>query len=197
MDFVMLFAVGFIGAITPGPDILLVMHNSLRFGGLAGIRALCGIATGWMLFLGIIYFGFANVFKGALAQILIGFAGGLYLLYIAFMLYKKPPSDTQTDSHQATGFFKALLINLSNPKAILFFGVIITPFMDTNLRLSLIVLFISLLSAFLVVIFASIFCKRYLNDKTFALIDKICSVLFFVFALSLLYRSTKLTLEIL
>lgn len=236
MDLGTLFLVGFIGAITPGPDILLVLHNSLRFGAWQGIKVLCGIATGWFVFLGIIYFGFAHLLRGDLVQLLLSGLGGLYLLYIAYHLLKKnfcPPifdgqdsneldslsknlhssqsspldsaithtslQDSDSETIQAihienkpASYLKGLIINLSNPKAILFFSVIIAPFVGNDLGLSLSVLYVSLVSGFLSVILASVYFREYLNEKTFYLIDKICGVLFILFACSLFYHAFEM-----
>ena len=53
VSFGILFMVAFIGAITPGPDILLVIRNTLYFGILQGLKIWSGIATGWFIFLSI------------------------------------------------------------------------------------------------------------------------------------------------
>ena len=55
VSFGILFMVAFIGAITPGPDILLVIRNTLYFGILQGLKIWSGIATGWFIFLSIIF----------------------------------------------------------------------------------------------------------------------------------------------
>lgn len=45
-----LFCVGFIGALTPGPDILFTLRNTLNYGAKAGFLGLFGIFLGWITF---------------------------------------------------------------------------------------------------------------------------------------------------
>ncbi|WP_288545789.1 LysE family translocator [uncultured Helicobacter sp.] len=235
MGFVDIFLIGFIAALTPGPDILLVLQSTLCFGAKAGLCVLFGIATGWVLFLGIVYFGLAHFLSHPIAQICIGMFGAIYLTYTAYRILIAPQtyitlSDLSTNpkfaesntesnakSHIAKpksleskivkskkvilstpyGYFKGLFVNLSNPKAIVFFGIVIAPYMDTHLTSSIIVLFISLWSAFLSVIIVAVFCRDKLMQKDFVWqrilvwIDRICAVLFIGFGLLLLWHSIQ------
>lgn len=176
---IMLFAVGFIGAITPGPDMLLVARNTILFGAKRALIVLGGIAFGWIFYLGIIYFGLTHLLSNAYSQITLGVLGGLYLGYIGINILRTrydKDCDTSTDSALATlsakpndnatkssldskksdskpdTFLRGLVVNLSNPKAILFFGVVVTQFIGKDLALSIAVLFASLVSAFVCVV---------------------------------------------
>ena len=60
-----LAAVGFITALTPGPDILFVLRNTLSYGARIGFLSLLGIFCGWIIFLSLVYFGFAHFIQGA------------------------------------------------------------------------------------------------------------------------------------
>ena len=168
----LIFFIAFLGAITPGPDILLVLRTALKHGFWASFRTLCGIATGWLIYLSVLYFGFAHILKGDLAQIALGILGGIYLFYLAFLLFRAKPNnidfdlpkdldksqqdsressaDSKHDSHESRtgGYLKGLIINLSNPKAIIFFSVIVAPYMDKSTLLNLLLLFAGLNSAF-------------------------------------------------
>lgn len=193
MDFTFLFLVAFIGAITPGPDILLVLNCTLKGGILAGLKALAGIATGSIIFLSVIYFGLSFIFSGEIMQIILSLVGGAYLLYISIILLKvKQEKITQygtLDSKTINNtnlYIRGFIVNISNPKAILFFSVIIAPYMQGDLILpSLIVLFFSLASGFLSVIILCAFFRKFVNDRIFFIIDKVCSVVFFLFSISL------------
>ena len=199
VSFGILFMVAFIGAITPGPDILLVIRNTLYFGILQGLKIWSGIATGWFIFLSIIYFGFAHVLRGNLIQLILSIIGGVYLLYIAYLLCTKSTSKLELENHFITpdGYLKALLVNISNPKAILFFSVIIAPFIQTQLLTSLSILFAGLSSAFLSVIVICAFFRNYINERVFCIIDKVCAVLFIIFSIMLFYHGyTILFIEI-
>lgn len=207
MSLLTLFLLAFVGAITPGPDILLVMRNTLLFGFMQGVKILSGIATGWIVYLAVLYFGFGYLFNGKIAQIALSTLGAIYLAYIAFMLFKKsathidiPDSNLQNNNSQVSQdsntlkdkpdtYLKALIINLSNPKAILFFSVIVAPFIESSPLVSLSVLFCGLSSAFFSVILLATFFRNLICDRVFHIIDKICSILFACFSILLLYHA--------
>lgn len=198
-----LFSVGFLGALTPGPDILFTLRNTLNYGMKAGFLSLFGIFCGWIVFLSLIYFGFAHLMHGILIQGILSAIGGIYLCYIAYLLLKSKPNSV-LNSNASTStistplaktlyslILKGFLLNLSNPKAILFFGLIITPFIHIHLALSLLVLLSSLISAFVLVIFLAAFFRKSINDSLFHKIDKICGIVFLVFAFLLFLASYR------
>ena len=77
MELLGLFLLGFMVALTPGPDILFVLRNTLNFGGKQGFLAFLGIFSGWIIFLSLIYFGFSQVFNGIFIQISLNLIGGI------------------------------------------------------------------------------------------------------------------------
>lgn len=181
-------------AITPGPDILLTLRTALKHGFFASFRTLCGIATGWLIYLAVLYFGFAHILKGDLAQIALGIFGGIYLFYLAFLLFRTKQNDIDfsDSSHESNsrkshtgGYLKGLIINLSNPKAIIFFSVIVAPFMEKNLALNLVLLFLGLNSAFLSVMIVASYFRHLITNKLFDIIDKLCAVVFVGFGIAL------------
>ena len=206
------------GAITPGPDILLVLRAALKHGFWASFRTLCGIATGWLIYLSVLYFGFAHILKGDIAQITLGLFGGIYLFYLAFLLFRAKPnnidfSDLGTDSGESNenlpkskqdsressadlkldssqksrtgGYLKGLIINLSNPKAIIFFSVIVAPYMNKSTLLNLALLFAGLNSAFLSVMIVASCFHHLITNRLFDIIDKLCAVVFAGFGIAL------------
>ncbi|MBX7489933.1 LysE family translocator [Helicobacter turcicus] len=200
-----LFSVGFLGALTPGPDILFTLRNTLNYGMKAGFLSLFGIFCGWIVFLSLIYFGFAHLIQGVLIQGILSAIGGIYLCYIAYLLFNSKPNvvlnspnsnaiiSTPSFSNKAlySLILKGFLLNLSNPKAILFFGLIITPFMNFHLALSLCVLLSSLITAFVLVIFLATFFRKSINDSLFHKIDKVCGIVFLGFAFLLFLASYR------
>ena len=159
----MIFIVAFIGAITPGPDILLIIQTTLRYGFKKALITLFGIASGWIFYLAI--------------------------LYLSFILYKKPSNDLEfRDSRVIGGYKKGLLVNLSNPKAILFFSVVVLPYMDNNMIFNLMLLFFGLFSAFLFVVLIASYFRRFVTNKLFNIIDKICAFIFLVFVVILIVK---------
>lgn len=185
----LIFFIAFLGAITPGPDILLVLRTALKHGFWASFMTLCGIATGWLIYLAVLYFGFAHILKGDIAQIALGIFGGMYLFYLAFLLFRAKPNniDFSDLSHESRtgGYLKGLIINLSNPKAIIFFSVIVAPYMEKNLALNLALLFLGLNSAFLSVMIVAHRFRHLITNRLFDIIDKLCAVVFVGFGIAL------------
>lgn len=186
MELWLLAGIAFMTALCPGADILFVLKNTLQGGGKQGIISFLGIASGWLVFFALIYFGLSSFLDNLLIHTILSFAGGFYLTYLAFKLLKpQKTSLTQSPQRVKLLYFQALFVNLSNPKAILFFTFLITPFIQHNLIMSFIVLSASLSAAFLLVIVLACFIKQkcyFLLEK----IDKICAILFFFFAFLLL-----------
>ena len=193
-----IFVIGFVGALTPGPDILLVLRTSLCLGMRVAFVAFLGIASGWVVFMGALYLGLSYVLGNVFVQIALMFVVGVYLAYLAYVLLanvdyegvitqiNQRPQDK--DFRALLGlYFKALGINLSNPKALLFFATIIVPFMEVDLRERIMVLFCALSLPFLGVIVLGNVLRAYLTQKMFMWIDRLCGVLFAFFSAYLFY----------
>lgn len=107
---------------SPGPAFLMAMRTTLNAGRQAGIAVGCGLAlmaTAWTL---MALLGLQAVFTlfpwaYALARIV----GAAYLLYIALKMWKqarnRPDAPTRPAGH---AFLQGILVNLMNPKSVLF-----------------------------------------------------------------------------
>jgi len=188
MEYLILVTIGFIAALTPGPDIFYILRQTLCKGVKRGFLALYGILIGNIIYLTLVGFGIGVVGKSPYFQAIVGLFGGVYLLKIAYLSYIDKPH-LQKECQELNSFSlikEALFLNLSNPKAMIFFAVVVAPFITKSIFLSLSSLFIGITSAFIsTVIFSS---KLSINDQTLILINKIASVVFVFFSL-LLFRS--------
>ena len=200
MELALLFVLSFTAALIPGPDILFVLRNTLALGFKQGVISLLGIFSGWLIFLGLIYLGFTSYFNSPFIQVTLSSIGGIYLIYLAYLLFKKGKNHINFSQSQQKSFslyLKGLLINLSNPKAILFFATIISPFIQNNLEVSFIVLLSALSLTFFSVILVGTFFRRFITNTLFDKIDKICSIIFLCFGIWLLYSSFQTILPLL
>ena len=205
LSLVSVFVVGFIGAITPGPDILLVLRYGLNFGLKYSISAFLGIASGWVIFLGAIYLGLSVFLNTPIFQLVVSFVGGLYLGYLSVCMLRAKVDEkalqNQIDKKEhipkgvVYSYCKALFINLSNPKAILFFTTIIVPFMGVDIGTPLLVLYISLCTPFCLVIIVANFARKLVTPRVFVWIDRICGVVFGAFGVFLFYGGILLTMD--
>ena len=196
MDYLVLFSIGFIAAITPGPDVFYVLRQGLCKSFSAALWASGGILTGNIIYLSLVGFGLGVIGKSLYFQAIVGFFGSLYLFKIAYLIFNdKPKIENSCDKLEGFEIFRqGLLLNLSNPKAMLFFAVVVTPFLSKSIFLSLFVLFIAIASAFIFVGFIS--SKIKITEKMLNFINKASSILFFGFGISLLVGAYKAFIQI-
>jgi len=183
-----LFFIGFIAAVTPGPDILLIIHTAINNSIKSAFKLLSGILTGNIIMIVVIFFGFSSLGNNIYFQIFVSFFGGLYLLYTAKNIFKNRKKETKADSLNINNLYKkGLFVNLSNPKAIIFFSAVISPFIDRNsLIANLSSLFAGIVSAFFIVIFITNYFKQnMLRPKTSLIINTASSVVFSIFSIEL------------
>ena len=147
MEYLILAVVGFFAALTPGPDIFFVIKEGLVRRNLAFIAVL-GILCGNIIYLTLVALGLSKIGESLYFQSVIGVIGGIYLLKISYLTFKENVHlkiDNKIYSFKET-FKKAFFLNLSNPKAMIFFVAVVTPFMGNNLLLSIISLFFGIIT---------------------------------------------------
>ena len=127
-----LFGVLTLGLLSPGPDFLLVLRNSLGPTAARGFGTVAGIGLGLAAQMLAISFGFASLPPQAMRAVQL--VGAAYLAYLGIRsLLARAPSPTpptaeapnpppNSDAHTFRhGFRDGLICNLTNPKAFLFF----------------------------------------------------------------------------
>ncbi|AKK03764.1 LysE family translocator [Corynebacterium epidermidicanis] len=132
------------GMFTPGPDVFLIMRvaaNSRKH----AIAAVAGITSGIVVWASLTVVGTAALFAanpGILRVIQV--LGGLWLLYMAYNLLKSGleqrlnrlrPDDVGVEQRVGSlgkNYRLGLITNLSNPKAVLFFASIMSPFIPAH-----------------------------------------------------------------
>ncbi|WP_456480200.1 LysE family translocator [Nautilia sp.] len=196
MEYVILASMGFFAALTPGPDIFYVIRQGLCKGKTSAFFAVAGILTGNIVYLILVGIGLGSVGHNPYFQMIVGVLGGVYLLKIAKAVFnEKVYIEKSCDSFKKADLYKeALILNLSNPKAMIFFAVVITPFMSKNVMLSLLSLYAGISAAFLTAAYFS--SKLDIEEKIINAVNKISSVLFLFFAISLFYTAYKAFLSL-
>jgi len=191
MEYAILASIGFFAALTPGPDIFYVIREGLCKGRVCAFLAVAGILTGNIVYLSLVGIGLGSFGHNPYFQMIVGVAGGIYLLRIAKAVYnEKVHIEKSCDNYKKFDIYKeALLLNLSNPKAMIFFAVVITPFMSKNVMLSLVSLYAGISAAFVTAAYFS--SKLDIEERIMNIVNKISSGLFLFFALSLFYTAYK------
>jgi homoserine/homoserine lactone efflux protein len=124
---------------TPGPAVLLIVSQAMNRGFRPSLRGALGILTG-----NAIYFALSAVGLGALLVasstvfMIIKWCGAGYLIWmgVRMIVIAPPPADqipgeTRDDTDDGS-FRQALLVQLSNPKAVVFFTALLPQFIDPN-----------------------------------------------------------------
>lgn len=112
---------------SPGPAFLLVLRNSIAEGPRAGILTGLGQGIVAALWTGAALAGLAAVFEVVPWLYAAMKAGGaLYLIYLAWGMWRDAakPLDTSVAARRRA-FRAGLLVNLANPKSVLFAGAVI------------------------------------------------------------------------
>ncbi len=125
--------------ITPGPDMTLFVGRALSEGRLAGLASMLGAMVGSLIHTMLVAFGLsALIAASASAFFVVKIVGALYLIWIAVQTLRHGSALTvsATDHKRQTPlsrvFMAGLLVNLLNPKIVLFFLTFLPQFVAAN-----------------------------------------------------------------
>lgn len=114
---------------SPGPATLAIAGTSMNQGRYLGLAMAAGVLTGSLVWSTSAAFGLAAILHANVWFFeILRYCGALYLLYLALKslhsaFSARPLSLPENKAASArSNYFKGLLIHLTNPKAILFFG---------------------------------------------------------------------------
>ena len=198
---------------SPGPDFVFVTRTAFVESRARALLGVAGIVAGQIIWSGLSLLGLDMLFQRfAGLQQIIAFAGGCYLLWMAFGILRSvwltrgvKPSVSSSDAPASTDktggvkhpFLYGFFTNLANPKALVYFGSIfstfVTPDVDTSSR---IVLFVAMtVEAFLwFALVALLFGSGPLREgyrRIARAIDAVTGVLFAGFGAGLIVSSIR------
>ena len=122
----------------PGPDMLLIASSSISYGRKVGLFASLGNATSGIILTLLAALGVsALIAMSPLALQALHLLGGMYLLKMGWDCIRAEADeapDLADGSKMATTFYqRALVSNLLNPKALVFFVMFLPQFVSTNI----------------------------------------------------------------
>ncbi|WP_412077473.1 LysE family translocator [Streptomyces xanthophaeus] len=127
----------------PGPNLIYIITRSVRDGRRAGIVSALGVETGTLLHVIAAVCGLATFIAGhPLALAVLRYAGAGYLAYLGVRaLRRSPPAAADADDSADRPprrrllrlYLDAVLVNLLNPKVVLFFLAFLPQFLSTGL----------------------------------------------------------------
>jgi threonine/homoserine/homoserine lactone efflux protein len=111
--------------VAPGPDMFYLLATGIAAGRSAAVRGVLGITVGVFVYVVAVAAGLGSVIARFPAVVVALQAfGALYLLYLAWGTYKDAAvtPELRTDLEAGTHWFRrGLIVDLTNPKIILFF----------------------------------------------------------------------------
>ena len=180
--------------ISPGPDILYVLTQSISNGKKYGIATAAGLVSGILVHTTLIALGISAVLKQSeLIFTFIKILGACYLLWIAFQVYKAPASITFSNENRprksiGSLFKQGFIMNVLNPKVTLFFLAFFPGFIDESLgnvtQQIYLLGFLFMLQAFLIFSLVSIIADKLTvfirTNQKFALFLKWMQIVVFI-----------------
>jgi threonine/homoserine/homoserine lactone efflux protein len=110
-------------ALAPGPDNCFVLAQSAAFGAPAGLAVTAGLMSGLCVHIALAVLGASTLLtRFPRAAEVISLLGALYLFWVAWGMWGSGFEAQSAEARTLLGFYlKGILLNLSNPKVILFF----------------------------------------------------------------------------
>lgn len=132
---------GFVAAVAililiPGPNVALIVANSVAYGPRQGLATIAGSSSAMVLQLALTVAGMTTLLS-VLAEWfdLLRWVGVAYLVYLGVKAWREPPTDlTRTGPAESPNwrklFSRGFLVSLTNPKTLLFYGAFLPQFVD-------------------------------------------------------------------
>ena len=135
-------------AISPGPDNIFVLIQSITYGKKQGMAIVCGLISGCIIHTTFVAFGLSTFIKSnAELLFVLKLLGAGYMLYLAYIVFKSTDiikTNTQTKSKSLGALFKqGFIMNVINPKVSIFFMAFFPAFLYSETQ-SLVVQFYTL-----------------------------------------------------
>ena len=131
-----------VALVTPGPDFFFVSQTAVSRSRKEAMMGVLGITGGVMVWSGVALLGLNLILeKMAWLHSIIMVGGGLYLCWMGYQMLRsalkketvKPTEEVSVElARSGRSFLKGLLTNLSNPKAIIYFGSVFSLFVSND-----------------------------------------------------------------
>lgn len=119
--------------IIPGPNVALIVANSLQHGFRMGAMTALGTTVGVALQLAFVVGGMAALVElAAGALIWIRWAGVIYLVWLGIRTWRKPAADLEKIAPAPVIFLRGCMLAAVNPKTLLFNAAFIPQFVGTG-----------------------------------------------------------------
>lgn len=185
----------FLLTIAPGPDVMYVIAQSISKGRKYGLASAVGLSVGLLFHTALLAFGISqiissneNIFRA------VKYFGALYLLWLAYKVWTAKPNSAKIETENTgnkyplANTFQGLIMNVSNPKVLMFFLAVIPNFIDLSqenikgqiFTMGVIFVFQALIIFSLYAVLAAKLTRFMRENESFQLILKYFQLLVFV-----------------
>jgi len=183
-------------ALSPGPDNIFVLSNTLYNGKKAGLFTVLGLVTGCLFHTTLVAFGVSEIISfNQNIFLFIKILGFSYMLILAFRVYKSPlffeiTKVKKINKSNSNNFITGLLMNILNPKVYFFFLSFFPSFLflssdELNLvsQFYILGLLFMLTTAIVfcsIVLFSTVISRYLIDFKIFHIVMKWIQILIFI-----------------
>lgn len=127
--------------LVPGPTVTLIIANSIRHGTRAGLANVAGTQIGLAITIGVVAIGLTSLIAGMGHWFeWVRLLGAAYLIWMGIQMFRNKGSlnpDGSTRKPRGGFVLQGVLVAISNPKTLVFFGAFFPQFIDPNGNFSL------------------------------------------------------------
>tara|TARA_B100000795_G_scaffold269131_1_gene257658 strand:+ start:1245 stop:1859 length:615 start_codon:yes stop_codon:yes gene_type:complete len=181
-------------AISPGPDNIFVLTQSIVNGKKFGLATVFGLISGCLVHTTLLAFGVSAILKESENLFfIIKLFGSFYLLYLAFKVYRSDAtiilSEDNVEKKTTTQLFKqGFIMNVLNPKVSIFFlaffpGFLYSDTISTVIQfyvLGILFMFVSLIIFSTIAVLAGVISEKIKENKNIGLYLKWTQIVVFV-----------------
>ena len=187
--------------VTPGPDMLLVLRNTVVAGKRAGLRTSCGVLTGNLIHITYCLLGIGLLIaKSIVAFSALKYAAAAYLVYLGIMSFRagNQPLEAGGIEAQEAGvrwFLQGFVNNVLNPKGALFYLGIFTVVITPGTSVGVVVLLVSsmmLISASFWLLFVSTLDRPVVRGwfaRSQRVVNRVCGAVLILFGVRVAFAN--------
>lgn len=124
-----------VGAISPGPSLVVILRNTMEGGKGRGVACGVGHGIGFGIYAMIAITGIAALKAGGYARTL-EIAGGLFLLLLAGLMIGSKSEDSEHTDSERRGFVEGFMVAFLNPKILAFQMAIFSQFIQPDFTIA-------------------------------------------------------------
>ena len=181
-------------AVAPGPDNIYVLMQSMVHGRKSGIATVLGLMSGCLVHTTLVAFGVSVIIKqNEILFTILKVFGALYLLYLAYSVYRSSDVIDLSNNKVSKKSFKSLFVqgffmNVLNPKVSIFFLAFFPGFLFSNSKNSIyqfyilggIFIIVSFFVFLFIVLLASKVASYIMTHKNIGLLFKWLQIIVFI-----------------